>query len=114
MPKEASQGKTRKSLDGTITVLNPACSSKVAERVPLAPRQFSSLEGKRIFLVDSGWGGPAGGYDVFQVMQEWFKHHIPSVKTILVKKKGMYVDDDPELWKRIKADGDACIMGLSC
>ena len=98
-----------------IIVLNPACSSVMAERVPLAPRNYSSLEGKTIYLVDIGWGGPKAGYDVFEVMQGWFANHIPSAKTVLVKKKGGYAEDDPELWKKIKAEGsDACIIGLSC
>jgi hypothetical protein len=97
-----------------ITVLNPACSSTMVERVPLAPRTFSSLEGKTVYMVDIGWGGPKAGYDVFEVMQGWFTEHIPSLKTVLVKKKGMYSDDDPELWKKIKASADACIIGLSC
>jgi hypothetical protein len=96
-----------------ITVLNPACSSTMVERVPLAPR-LSSLEGKTVYMVDIGWGGPKAGYDVFEVIQAWFAEHIPTMKTILVKKKGMYSDDDPDLWKRIKADGHACIIGLSC
>jgi len=100
--------------DDKITVLNPACSSTMAERVPLAPRTFTNLEGKTIYLVDIGWGGPKAGYDVFEVMQEWFARTIPSVKTVLVKKKGSYTEDDPELWEKIKADGDACIIGLSC
>jgi hypothetical protein len=97
-----------------ITVLNPACSSTMAARVPLAARTFSSLEGKTIYLVDIGWGGPDAGYDVFAVMQEWLKAHIPSVKTILLKKQGSFRDDDPDLWDKIKADGDACILGISC
>jgi hypothetical protein len=96
-----------------IAVLNPACSSTMVERVPLAPR-LSSLEGKTVYMVDIGWGGPKAGYDVFEVIQAWFAEHIPTMKTILVKKKGMYSDDDPDLWKRIKADGQACIIGLSC
>jgi len=97
-----------------ITVFNPACSSTMVERVPLAPRTFSNLEGKTIYMVDIGWGGPKAGYDVFEVMQGWFAERMPSLKTILVKKKGMYSDDDPELWKKIKASADACIIGLSC
>lgn len=97
-----------------ITVLNPACSSTLAERVPLAPRNFTSLEGKTVYLVDIGWGGPKAGYDVFEVMQGWFAEHIPSLKTVLVKKKGNYNDDDPDLWSKIKSTGDACIIGLSC
>jgi hypothetical protein len=97
-----------------ITVLNPACSSTMVERVPLAPRMFTSLEGKTIYMVDIGWGGPKAGYDLFEVMQGWFAQNIPSAKTVLVKKKGGYAEDDPELWKKIKAEGDACIIGLSC
>jgi hypothetical protein len=97
-----------------IKVLNPACSSTMVERVPLASRQFSSLEGKTVFMVDIGWGGPKAGYDVFEVLQGWFAKNIPTLKTVLVKKKGGYMDDDPALWKRIKAEGDACIIGLSC
>jgi hypothetical protein len=96
-----------------ITVLNPACSSSMVERVPLAPR-ITSLEDKTIYLVDIGWGGPRAGYDVFQVMQGWFAKNVPSARMVLVKKKGSFGDDDPELWKKIKAEGDACIIGLSC
>jgi hypothetical protein len=100
-------------MSNKITVHNPACSSTMVERVPLAPR-LSTLEGKTVYMVDIGWGGPKAGYDLFEVMQEWLNKNIPGIKTVLVKKKGMYVDDDPELWKKIKAEGHACIMGLSC
>ncbi len=99
---------------GAITVLNPACSNTMVERVPLAPRTFTSLEGKTVYLVDIGWGGPEAAYDVFQVMEDWFAANIPSVKTKLVRKKGPYPVDDPDLWQEIKAKGDACIIGISC
>jgi len=99
---------------GKIAVLNPACSSTIAEKAALTPRTFSSLNGKTVFLVDIGWGGPKAGYDVLDIMQGWFARNIPSVKTVLVPKKGGFGDDDPELWKRIKAEGDACIIGISC
>jgi len=99
---------------GKITVLNPACSSTMVERVPLTPRTFTSLNDKTIYLVDIGWGGPKAGYDVFEVMQGWFAENIPSAKTALVRKKGSFAEDDPELWKKIKAEGNACIIGISC
>ena len=99
---------------GKVTVLNPACSSTFAEQAPLTPRTFSSLNDKTIFLVDIGWGGPKAGYDVLEVMQGWFASHVPSVKTVLVAKKGPFAEDDPELWRRIRAEGDACIIGVSC
>ena len=116
MAKQGFQGKAlvRPASENEIIVLNPACSSTMAERVPLAPRLADGLEGKTVYLVDIGWGGPKAGYDVFEVLQAWFAEHIPSLKTVLVKKKGIYGDDDPDLWSRIKADGHAAIMGLSC
>ncbi len=97
-----------------VTVLSPACSSSMVERAPLTPRTFSKLDGKTIFLVDIGWGGPKAGYDVFDVMRGWFASNIPSAKTVLVAKKGPFAQDDPELWKRIAAEGHACIIGISC
>ena len=99
---------------GNITVLNPACSSTMAERAPLTPRTFSTLNDRTIFMVDIGWGGPKAGYDVLEIMEGWFAKNIPSVKTVLVAKKGPFAQDDPELWRRIKAEGDACIIGISC
>jgi len=86
----------------------------MVERVPLTPRNFSSLNDKTIYLVDIGWGGPKAGYDVFEIMQGWFAENIPSAKTVLVAKKGSFHEDDPELWGRIKSGGDACIIGISC
>ncbi len=104
----------RSGLTNKITVLNPACSSNIVQRATLTPRTFSSLNDKTIFLVDIGWGGSKAGYDVFEVMQGWLANNIPSVKTVLVAKKGGFSEDDPDLWNRIKAEGDACIIGISC
>ncbi|MEK7353154.1 MAG: hypothetical protein AABZ77_01445 [Chloroflexota bacterium] len=112
--KSQQKATVKASSDGKVTVLNPACSSTMAERAPLAPRTFSSLSDKTIFLVDIGWGGPKAGYEVLEIMQGWFARNIPSVTTVLVAKKGSFAADDPELWKRIKAEGDACIIGISC
>ncbi len=100
--------------DARITILNPACSSTMAERVPLTPRTFTSLNDKTIYMVDIGWGGPKAGYDVFEVMQEWFARNIPSAKTVLVRKRGGFAEDDQGLWDKIKAEGDAAILGISC
>jgi|WetSurMetagenome_2_1015567.scaffolds.fasta_scaffold453906_2 hypothetical protein len=106
--------KTKPGSNDKITVLNPACSSTMAEKASLTPRTFSSLVEKTVFLVDIGWGGPKAGLDVLDVMRGWFTRNIPSVKTVLVSKKGGFGDDDPELWKRIRAEGDVCIIGISC
>jgi hypothetical protein len=97
-----------------IEVLNPACSNAMVPRTALAPRTFGSLDGKTIYMVDIGWGGPVAAYSIFEVIRDWFASHIPSVKTVLARKKGHFGEDDPELWKEIKARGDACIIGISC
>ena len=83
-----------------ITVLNPALSSPMVERVPLAPRA-DTLEGKTIYLVDLQWGGPQAGYSVFEEMQKWFSKNMPSVKVVLKRSKGGWMGDDPELRKEI-------------
>ncbi len=105
---------SRPSSAEKITVLNPACTSAVVPKVPLAVRNMSSLDGKTIYLVDIGWGGPAAAYSIFQVIQDWFARNMPGVKTVLKRKKGNFGDDDPGLWNEIKTNGDACIIGISC
>ena len=112
--KSQQKATVRPGSAGNITVLNPACSSTIAAQAPLTPRTFSSLNDKTLFLVDIGWGGPKAGYEVLEIMQDWFAGNTPLVKTVLVRKQGPFAADDPELWKRIKAEGDACIIGISC
>ncbi|MEJ2246875.1 MAG: hypothetical protein P8Y80_12475 [Acidobacteriota bacterium] len=46
--------------DAKITVLNPAVTEKLAERVPLVPR-LAGLEGKTVYLVDMNYEGIGGG-----------------------------------------------------
>jgi len=98
--------------DGTITVMNPAVTEKLAERVQLAPR-LDSLEGKTIYLVDMNYEGILGT-PVMGEMQTWFKKNMPGVKTVLKLKSGSYISDDPALWKEIAENGgDAVIMGVA-
>jgi hypothetical protein len=96
-----------------LSMLNPAATNAMVPRLPLAPR-LSSLEGKTIYMVDIGWGGPEAGYDVLQVLSKRLAQNIPDIKTVVLRKKGSYMMDDPDLWKEIKAKGHAAILGLSC
>jgi hypothetical protein len=96
-----------------VTVLNPEVASKMAERLPLAPR-LDTLEGKTIYMVDINWGGPEAALNVFEEMQAWFSRNMPGVKTVIKMKKGGYETDDPALWKEIKdSGGDGAILGVS-
>jgi hypothetical protein len=112
----ALQGKAQQSADASndklITVMNPAVTEKLVERVPLAPR-LGSLKGKTIYLVDMNYEG-IGGTPVMEEMRGWFVKNMPDVKAILKIKGGSYVSDDPALWKEIadvKAGG--VILGVA-
>ena len=94
-----------------ITVMNPAITSSMVDRVPLTDR-LDSLEGKTLYMVDIGWGGPDAAYSVFEEMQVWFSKNMSSVKTVLKKKLGNHNIDDPGLWKEISEKGDAAIIGI--
>jgi hypothetical protein len=100
------------SKDKLVTVLNPAITEKLAERVPLAPR-LDTLEGKTIYLVDMNYEG-IGGTPVMGEMQRWFAKNMPSVKAILKLKSGSYISDDPALWKEIAANkANGVILGVA-
>jgi hypothetical protein len=99
--------------DEMIPVLNPAVASKMANRLPLAPR-LDALHGKTIYMIDINWGGPEAALNIFEEMQTWFAKNMPDVKTVIRMKKGGYETDDPELWKEIgEGGGDAAILGVS-
>jgi hypothetical protein len=94
-----------------IVGLNPKGMPPAIQLLPMAPRrpEFSSLDGKTIYMVDIGFNN---GNVFFDEMQRWFKEHMPSVKTIYRRKYGDYPQDDPKLWAEVKAAGAAVIMGV--
>ena len=98
--------------DTLITVLNPAVTDKLAQRVPLAPR-LDTLEGKTIYLVDTNYEG-MGRTPVLEEMQAWFAKNMPKVKVIFKLKSGNYAEDAPALWKEIAANrGNGVIIGVA-
>ena len=95
-----------------ITVLNPAISTAMVERVPLAPRA-DTLKGKTIYLVDLQWGGPEAGYSVFEEMKKWLAKNEPSIKVELKRASGGWMGNDSALQKEI-ADNKAAgvVIGI--
>ena len=75
---------------------------------PMAPR-LDTLDGKTIFLVDCRFDDSDL---LLKLVQGWFSEHMPSVKTQMVQLSNTYAKDDPELWAKIKANGDAAIVGV--
>lgn len=76
----------------------------------LAPR-LESLQGKTVYLVDTGFGGSGRFLDQ---VQAWFGEHMPSAKTVRRRKTGnIFRDDTKDLWKEIKEQGQAAILGVA-
>ena len=95
-----------------VRVLNPTPPNRMVDRVPLTPR-LNTLEGKTIFLVDIGWGGPQAAPSIYAEMKAWFAQNMPSVKVEIRSIKGSYMQDQPELWKEISEKGHAAMIGIS-
>ena len=93
---------------GKVTALNPKGMPPPIHLSPMAPR-LGSLEGKTVYLVDTGFHG--GDHYLNQV-QGWFNRNMPSVKVEFRRKAGAYAEDDPKLWAEIKDKGHAAIMAI--
>jgi len=103
---------TAYSSENKIRVLNPTPPNRMVDRVPLTPR-LNSLEGKTIYLVDIGWGGPNAAPSIYEEMKAWFAQNMPSVKIEIRTIKGFYMQDQPELLKEISEKGDAAMFGIA-
>ncbi len=70
-----------------------------------------SLDGKTVYLVDTGFGGSSK----FMIqLQEWFSKNMPGVKTLRRRKPGgPLMGSAPELYEEIKEKGDAAILGVA-
>jgi hypothetical protein len=92
----------------TLVTLNPKGTPPSIQLIPMAPR-IGSLDGKTVYLVDTGF--PGGGMLLHEV-QGWLNRNMPSVNVVFRRKAGPYFDDDPVLWKEIKAKGHAAVMAV--
>ncbi len=93
----------------TLTVLDPrGRQTGVFEPSAMAPR-LSTLDGKTVYLVDVGFGG---GYEFLEEVAGWFSRNMPSVRTVLRRKRGNMFLDDPDLWSEVKDRGHAVIFGV--
>jgi hypothetical protein len=104
--KTASAG--AKTGSGDMQALNPKGSPPPVRMVPMAPR-LDTLDGKTVYLVDTGF---MGGGTLLQQMQIWLGKNMPQVTVVFRKKAGPYMEDDPPLWKEIKEKGNAAIMAI--
>jgi hypothetical protein len=96
------------SMTGSMPVLNPVGYPPKITPKALAPR-LDSLDGKTVYLVDPRFDD--SGLFLRQ-LQSWFADNMPTVKTKFIEMNNVYTKDDPKTWEKIKADGDAAIVGV--
>ena len=95
-----------------ITVLSPAISANLVERVPLTER-LDTLEGKTIYLYDTQWGGPDAAKSVFEEMQAWFAKNIPSTKLVIYQGPNWMSYDKAFLQEIKDKKVDGVVIGIS-
>lgn len=90
-----------------MTVLNPEGYPPAVTARGMAPG-LQSLEGAKVFLIDIGFENS----DAFMAeLHGWFRQHEPAINTEVVRWRNEY-QPDPELSRRVKAEGDAAIIGV--
>jgi len=96
-----------------ITLMNPAITAKVAERVPLAP-PLADLNNKTIYMVNLSWEGPDAANYLYTAMTEWLQKRYTGVKTIQkVTAEGMF-GGDPAIVREVTASkADCAIVGVA-
>ena len=95
-----------------ITVLNPAITASLAERVPLTPR-LDTLEGKKIYLYNTQWGGPEANKSVFEEMQAWFAKNYPTTTVEIYTGPGWMTYDRGFLKEIADNKVDGVVIGIS-
>jgi hypothetical protein len=88
-------------------VLSPVGFPPTVTARGIAPA-LDRLEGRHVFLVDVGFENS----DAFmQQVRGWLTEHEPGVRTTIVRWRNQHVPD-PDLCRRIRAEGDAAILGV--
>ncbi len=92
----------------TLTVLNPEGFPPEITGRAAAPRP-DGLDGKVVYLVDCRFDDSV---ELLKQVAAWFAEKMPGVETRMVSLSSVYGRDDPQTWEKIKAEGDAAILGV--
>ena len=90
-----------------LTVHSPVGFPPTVTAKGLAPG-LERLDDARLFLVDVGF---ENSDNFMQQLQGWLGEHHPSIRTEVVRWRNQHLPD-PELATRIRAEGDAAILGV--
>ena len=94
--------------EAKITVMNPRGIQPEIRKIPMAPRP-ATLDGKTVYIVDTKYPNTK---PFVNELTAALKAKYPKTTWELRDKIAGYMDDDPNLWKEIKAKGAAAIVLL--
>jgi hypothetical protein len=89
-----------------IVVMNPRGIQPEIRKIPMATRP-ATLDGKTVYIVDIKY---ANTRPFVNELMAALKAKYPSTTWVLKEKLGMYMDDDPNLWKEIKEKAAGAIV----
>lgn len=100
--------------EGHRTIRADGNAAPPADASTTLAQRLDDLNGKTVYLVDTGFGGSDRFLDE---MQAWFALNMPSVKTVRRRKPGHVFrgggDDSKELWVEVQEQGDAAVLGVA-
>lgn len=90
-----------------ITVLNPRGIQPPIRLIPMPER--TGIEGKTVYIVDTKYANTKPFInELHKILQERY----PETNWVLKEKRGMYMDDDPDLWAEIKEKAVGAIVAI--
>jgi hypothetical protein len=89
-----------------IVVMNPRGVQPEIRKIPMATRP-ATLDDKTVYVVDIKY---AMTKPFVNELLSALKAKYPKTNWVLKEKLGMYMDDDPNLWKEIKEKASAAIV----
>ena len=90
-----------------ITVLNPRGIQPPIRLIPMPDRV--SIEGKTVYIVDTKYANTKPFInELHKILQERY----PKTTWVLKEKRGMYMDDDPDLWDEIKEKAAGMVIAI--
>lgn len=94
--------------EAKIIVMNPRGIQPEIRKIPMAARQ-STLDGKTVYIVDTKYPNTK---PFVNELQSSLQAKYPKTTWVIREKLGMYMDDDPNLWKEAKekANGGAIVL----
>jgi len=91
---------------GKIVAMNPRGVQPEIRKIPMAKRP-ATLDGKTVYVVDIKY---ANTRPFVNELMAGLKVKYPSTNWVLKEKLGMYMDDDPNLWKEVKEKASGAIV----